>query len=115
MSQPDNTRLLVSLLLVASLFVIAPRIDAQTVTGTIVGTVLDTQGAVIPNAMVTARNRETGLERPAISESAGEFTITSVPAGPYDVTISAPGFRQEVRSGITMTVGAGKSAPPSLV
>jgi len=106
MSQPDNTRLLVSLLLVASLLVIAPRTHAQTVTGTIVGMVLDTQGAVIPNAMITARNRETGLERSAISESAGEFTITSVPAGPYDVTVSAPGFRQEVRGGITMTVGA---------
>jgi hypothetical protein len=106
MSQPDNTRLLVSLLLVVSVLAIAPRTDAQTVTGTIVGTVLDTQGAVIPNAMVTARNRETGLERSATSESAGEFTVTSVPPGPYDVTVSAPGFRQEVRSGVTMTVGA---------
>jgi hypothetical protein len=106
MGRPDNSRLLFSLLLVVSVLLIAPRTHAQTVTGTIVGTVLDAQGAVIPNATITARNRETGLERTAMSESAGEFTVASVTPGPYDVTVSAPGFRQEVRSGITMTVGA---------
>ena len=36
----------------------------------------------------------------------GEFTISSVPAGSYDVTISASGFQQQVRNGVTMTVGA---------
>ena len=106
MVKPSNTWLLVRLLIVVCAFAIAPRMYAQTVTGTIVGTVLDTQGAVIPSASISAKNRDTGLERVAMSESAGEFTITSVPAGAYDVTVSAPGFRQEVRSGITMTVGA---------
>jgi carboxypeptidase family protein/TonB-dependent receptor-like protein len=106
MGKRNSACLPVALFVVVSVFGIAARTEAQTVTGTIVGTVLDAQGAAIPNATVSARNRETALERTAISESAGEFTVTSVPAGPYDVTISAPGFRQEVRSGITMTVGA---------
>jgi Carboxypeptidase regulatory-like domain/TonB dependent receptor len=106
MCQPRNPRLLVVLFLAVYVFTIAPGTRAQTITGTIVGTVLDTQGAVIPNATISAKNRDTGLERSAMSESAGEFTIASVPAGPYDVTVAAPGFRQEVRSGITMTVGA---------
>jgi hypothetical protein len=103
-----NSSLLLLALVVeaAMMWVSAPRTLAQTVTGTIVGTVLDAQGAVVPNASISARNRETGLARSAMSEAAGEFTITSVPAGPYDVTVSATGFRQEVRSGITMTVGA---------
>jgi carboxypeptidase family protein len=99
-----TTRML--LLLAVSALVIAPRTHAQTVTGTIVGTVLDTQGAVIPNATISARNRDTGLERTATSDASGEFTVTSVPAGPYDVTATAPGFQQAVRSGVTMTVGA---------
>jgi hypothetical protein len=103
-----NSSLLLLALVVeaAMMWVSGPRTLAQTVTGTIVGTVLDAQGAVVPNASISARNRETGLARSAMSEAAGEFTITSVPAGPYDVTVSATGFRQEVRSGITMTVGA---------
>ena len=106
MGKPNNARLLVALLVAVSAFAIAPRTLAQTVTGTIVGTVLDAQGAVIPNAAISARNRETGLERTATSDGSGEFTVTSVPAGPYDVTVTAPGFQQTVRSGVTMTVGA---------
>src|SRR2546427_3257258 len=106
MGKPNNARLLVALLVAVSAFAIAPRTLAQTVTGTIVGTVLDAQGAVIPNASISARNRETGLERTATSDGSGEFTVTSVPAGPYDATVIAPGFQQTVRSGVTMTVGA---------
>ena len=106
MDRLNNARFLIALLVGVSAFAIAPRTEAQTVTGTIVGTVLDAQGAVIPNASISARNRETDLERTATSDGSGEFTVTSVPAGPYDVTVTAPGFQQTVRSGITMTVGA---------
>jgi len=98
--------LFVVLMMAALVFVCAPRAAAQAVNGTIVGTVVDSQGGAIPNASITATNRETGVVRPAVSEAAGEFTVTSVPAGAYDLTVTAQGFRQEVRSGITMTVGA---------
>ena len=108
MRKPNSTLLLLALFVGAAMMsVCAPRTLAQGgVTGTFVGTVLDAQGAVVPNATITARNRDTGLERSAMSEAAGEFTITSVPSGSYDVTVAAPGFRQEVHSGVTMTVGA---------
>ena len=53
--------------------VCAPGALAQSVTGTIVGTVLDAQGAAVPSATVTARDRDTGLARSAMSEAAGEF------------------------------------------
>src|SRR5579859_3753523 len=106
MGKFNNPRLLVTLLAAALIFAIASRTGAQTVTGTIVGAVLDAQGAAIPNAMISARNRDTGLERTAASDGSGEFTVTSVPAGPYDVTVTAPGFQQAVRTGVTMTVGA---------
>jgi hypothetical protein len=107
MVKPNSIRLVLAIVVGAAMMLLSPPLTfAQTVTGTIVGTVLDAQGAVIPNATISARNSETGLERLAMSGSSGEFTIPSVPAGPYDVTVSAPGFRQEVRSGFTMTVGA---------
>ena len=106
MGKPNNARLVVALLVLAPFFVSAPRTAAQTVTGTIVGTVLDAQGAVVPNASISAKNLDTGAERTAVSETSGEFTISSVPAGSYDVTVSASGFQQQVRNGVTMTVGA---------
>jgi len=107
MIKANSTRLVLAIVVAAAMMLVsAPRTFAQTVTGTIVGTVLDSQGAVVPGATISARNRDTGLERSSTSESAGEFTIASVPAGAYDVTVSAPGFRQEVRSAFTMSVGA---------
>src|ERR1700682_2200756 len=89
-----------------ALFVDAPRSGAQTVTGRILGTIRDSQGAVIPNAPVSAKNVETGAERTTASDASGGFNIVSFPAGSYEGTVSAPGFQQEVRSGIALTVGA---------
>ena len=90
----------------ALLRVNAPPSAAQTVTGTILGTVRDQQGAVVPNASVTAKSVETGAERTVATTTAGEFSILSVPAGAYEVTASASGFQTEVRSGLNLTVGA---------
>src|SRR5437588_8160457 len=94
------------LIAAVSLLVNAPRSVAQTVAGRIVGTIRDSQGAVIPNASVSAKNLESGAERTILSDASGGFNITSIPAGSYEVTASAPGFQKEVRSGVTLTVGA---------
>ena len=94
------------ILALGGLFENAPISPAQTVTGTILGTVRDPQGAVIPNASVSAKNLETGAERTAMADSEGGFNIVSIPAGAYEVSASAPGFQTEVRSGLTLTVGA---------
>jgi len=94
------------LLAVSVVLMNTPQSTAQTVTGSIVGTIGDPQGAVIPNAAVAARSLETGAERTTMSDATGHFTIVSVPAGSYELTASASGFKTEIRSGITMTVGA---------
>lgn len=98
--------LAVALAVLVSLILNPPQSLAQTVAGSILGTVRDQQGAVIPNAAVSAKNLGTGAERTATSDASGGFNIVSVPAGSYDVTTSAPGFQTEVRSGVTLTVGA---------
>ena len=72
----------------------APQSSAQTVARSIVGTARDQQGAVIPNASVSAKNQETGAERTVASDASGGFNIVSIPAGSYDVTASAPGFQR---------------------
>src|SRR3989475_2790910 len=87
-------------------FFTPPRSVAQTVTGRIVGTIHDAQGAVIPGVSVSAKNLETGAERTTLSDESGGFVITNIPAGSYEVSASLAGFQKEVHSGITLTVGA---------
>ena len=62
---------------------------AQTVTGTVTGTVSDQSGAVIPGANVAAHNIDTGVNSSATSDSAGIYRIGFLPIGPYQVTVEA--------------------------
>src|SRR6266568_3802649 len=87
---------------------------AQTVSGTILGLIQDQQGAVVPKTEVTARNLETGAVRKTNADDNGTYRIFSIPAGPYEVSASAPGFKTEVRTGIAVTVGADISVNFSL-
>ena len=61
---------------------------AQTVTGTIQGTVTDTSGAVLPGVTVTVRNAETGAQRVVITNEAGIYTAPFVQIGTYVVSAS---------------------------
>ncbi len=74
-------------------------------TATIVGTVSDTTGAVIPEAKVTVSNPSKGFTRELVSNAAGEYTAAKVPIGDYVITAEASGFQKLVRTGITLTVG----------
>src|ERR1700681_2519212 len=92
---------------IAAMFwcVSAAPLSAQNVSGTILGAVQDQQGAVIGKAEVSARNLDTGAIRKTVSEDNGDYRISAVPAGSYEVTATATGFKTEVRSGIVVTVG----------
>jgi len=74
-------------------------------TANLVGTVMDSTGAVIPGAKVTVENSEKGYHRDLVSNAAGDYAATKVPIGDYVVTAEAPGFQKLVRSGITLAVG----------
>lgn len=75
---------------------------AQNATGTITGAVIDPANAIVANATVEARNSETGAPYQTASTTAGNYTITELPVGTYDLSVSAPGFKRFVRSGITV-------------
>ena len=74
------------------------RVQAQTDTGSIAGTVTDTTGAVIPGANVLATSMDNGLKLSAVSDATGGFTILAVPRGDYTVTASAQGFKNQSAS-----------------
>src|SRR5213594_3918681 len=78
---------------------------AQTSTATILGTVKDTTGALIPGVSITVKHTETGLTRTAISSETGDYNVPLLPVGAYEVTSAMPGFKQDVRRGIDLVVG----------
>ncbi len=78
---------------------------AQTINVTIRGVVSDQSGASLPGVTVTATNTGTGLQRSAVSDTAGRYTIMSVPAGPYDVQAELSGFATQLRRGQVLNVG----------
>lgn len=65
---------------------------AQTITGSVNGTVTDPSGAVIPNAKVTATNVDTGVATAATTNNDGVYNIRFLQIGNYKVTIEAQGF-----------------------
>jgi len=72
--------------------VATPPATSQTNTSTIVGPVIDDTGAVIPGAIVTAKNLGTGDVRTVTTGNTGEFTVPNLQIGHYSVTIIRDGF-----------------------
>src|SRR5437773_11469180 len=76
----------------------------QTARGTITGTVTDVTSAVIPGVSITATNRETSSRYETITTETGNYTLTQLPAGVYELSVELPGFKKYVRQGITVQV-----------
>ena len=98
-------RTLIAILSAAIFFSQALIGTAQVTTGTILGTARDESGAVLPNASIVAKNVGTGIARTVATGAGGEYRITQLPPGSYEVQAQLEGFQTEVRTGITMTVG----------
>jgi hypothetical protein len=88
------------ILLVASL----PAL-AQVDRATLLGTVSDSSGAVIPGARVEAISQETGLRRETASTELGVYTLSQLPIGIYTVTVSRQGFRSVTTKDVRLGVG----------
>ncbi|HZB46385.1 MAG TPA: carboxypeptidase-like regulatory domain-containing protein [Pyrinomonadaceae bacterium] len=92
-----------ALALLAVLCFAAGAARAQsTPTGTLTGVVADVNGAAVPNANVTAKNRDTALARSVTSDGEGRWTIPALPAGTYDVTYEAGGFKKLVSQAVAV-------------
>ncbi|PYR62747.1 MAG: hypothetical protein DMF91_05655 [Acidobacteria bacterium] len=76
----------------------------QAVTGTILGTVTDTTGAVIPGATVTLTHTATGRTRTVTTDAAGEYTAPQMPTGQYTVEVELTGFKKVTTSNIDVGV-----------
>lgn len=94
-----------------------PRAEAQSVQGSILGSVRDPQGAVVPSAKVTITNETEGVVRTTTTNAAGDFVFVDTKAGEYTVDVTREGFeraitshvelasRQELRLNVALKIG----------
>ena len=86
----------------------APAATAQGVqTGTIRGTVVDAQGLVVPGVTVTATSPTVQGSRTAVTDTTGNYTITALPPGVYEITYELSGFttvKQQTTVALALTV-----------
>ncbi len=76
---------------------VTPLLWGQNVAGgSIVGTVQDPSGAVLPQAAVSLTSSQTGTTLNTTTSSAGQYVFPVVPVGQYNLTVSATGFRKAV-------------------
>ena len=85
-------------------FLAAAAAMAQSDRGSITGTVTDPAAAVVPAARIGARNVDTGAVTEGTTTATGNYTLASLTAGTYDVTVEAAGFKKLVQSGVKVQV-----------
>jgi len=93
-----------ALTLLAILIQFAAAVRAQVDTGSIQGQVADPTGAVIPNALVTLRNEDTGVTDSTHTDGKGDFSFSPVRIGDYTLTAEMQGFRRRVQPHIHVDV-----------
>jgi hypothetical protein len=86
--------------LVLSLALLVRPAAAQVLFGSMVGNVTDSTGAGVPGAVVKVTEMQTNESRTAVTNEAGTYTISTVPAGTYQVEVTKTGFRAFLTSNI---------------
>jgi len=93
------------LALCASVALCAADASAQQTTGSIIGRVLDDQGASIPGATVSVASPSTGFTRSDVSDAEGVYRLRALPVGTFDLTVELSGFASLDRKGVVINVG----------
>src|SRR5258707_7900705 len=79
-------------------------VHAQTTTATLEGRTMDSSGAAVTGATVSAVNSSTGLSRSAVTSDSGEYRISLLPVGDYTVAVEHQGFRRDLKR-VTLVIG----------
>jgi len=96
-------RLKNNLLLPLAMALFSAAALAQT-TATIVGTVTDSSGAIVPSVSITVTAKDTGLTRKTTTNQSGNYVATFLPVGQYSVTAEVSGFKKKTVTGIVLEV-----------
>jgi hypothetical protein len=82
-------------LLAACVLAFGVRLEAQSTFGTVLGTVRDPSGSVVPNAKLSLLNKGTNVSRSTISNTSGSYEFVNVDVGNYQLKVEAAGFQAE--------------------
>src|SRR5215510_13279535 len=105
MSQHIRSLLRVAATATLAIIFVMP-VYSQVTTGDFTGRVTDPQGKVVAGATVTATNTATGASRSGTTNEEGEYTITRLSPGRYDLSVEAKGFAKTVAKDLELNVGA---------
>src|SRR3990172_3844586 len=105
---------LFSMLAFALTLLVSNAVAAQTFRGTILGTVMDPNGAVVPDATVTGKNVGTGIERSTVTDTFGNYSLSELQTGTYEVRIEKTGFQSTTVKGVIVEVSAEKRVDVTL-
>jgi hypothetical protein len=78
--------------------------SAQVLYGSIVGTLTDETGAMVPKASVSVTNTSTGLSRQATTNDVGYYSIPNLLEGVYELSVTATGFRTYTQTGVNVSI-----------
>ncbi|HEX3875855.1 MAG TPA: TonB-dependent receptor [Bryobacteraceae bacterium] len=100
---------------VFAVFLVATlSLHAQIDRAVLTGSVLDPSRSAIPGAKITARSVATGVDYPAVANTAGVYTLTGLPVGEYTASVAAPGFETLEVQRFSLEVGETRTLNPTL-
>ncbi len=80
----------------------SPLSWSQTVSGDLIGRVLDETGGAVPDASVTATNTGTNIKTSTRTNSTGEYRLGNLPPGTYDITATSDRFTPATLKGVSV-------------
>lgn len=89
--------------LVFTLFGLNQTANAQVLFGSASGTVTDQSGAAVSKAHIASVNRATGVRKETDADASGFYTLTDLPPGSYDITVTAGGFKPLTQTSVNVT------------
>ncbi len=95
-----------AVLAVLILFAAANRSQAQSLYGSIVGTVVDASGAAVPGAAVVVTQKETNESHQAATNDGGNYSFPILTPGPYDVNVTRQGFEKFTQTSVGVSIGS---------
>lgn len=98
------TSFFAELLTVSVLVATGSQVHAQSTSG-LHGRLVDQAGALVAGANIVVRNRATGVQRRAETDSEGNYLVAALPVGAYRIEVSAPGFQTQIVENLIVEVG----------
>src|SRR6266481_1824705 len=97
-------RLSIAMLLGAILLGFSAPVIGQAINATLLGTVTDASGAVVAGAKITVTEMKTGVVHSVTTNDSGNYQLSDLAPGQYEVTAESQGFKKAVHSGVSVLV-----------